>query len=79
VSPDDFEEVEETEDEEDCAYDDCASCGGSGGGDYPMVCRSCGGSGRSRSEPSEPDYYGNEDDDGEGRGSDWSAWRAREW
>jgi hypothetical protein len=58
--------------------DDCASCGGSGGGDYPMVCRSCSGSGRSRSEPSEPDCYGDEDDDGEGRGADWSAWRARE-
>lgn len=74
MSPDDFEEVEETEDD-----DDCASCGGSGGGDYPMVCRSCGGSGRARSEQSEPDYYGDEDDDGEGRGSDWGAWRAREW
>lgn len=82
MSPDDFEEVEEVEeveDDDDCAYDDCASCGGSGGGDYPMVCRSCGGSGRSRSEPSEPDCYGDEDDDGEGRGADWSAWRAREW
>jgi|GEM_PF-4568899 hypothetical protein len=70
---------DDDDEDEGCACDDCASCGGSGGGDPPMVCRSCGGSGRSRSEPSEPDYYGDEDDDGEGRGSDWSAWRAREW
>jgi hypothetical protein len=69
---------DDDDEDEGCAYDDCASCGGSGGGDYPMACRSCGGSGRARSEPSEPDYYGDEDDDGEGRGSNWSAWRERE-
>ena len=40
----------------------CYTCGGSGGGDYPMHCTSCGGSGvrrekRSKYREYDDDYY----------------------